>query len=279
MGRTQQAFLWTGFLLSIAFILWSAQPVLFPEPKISVVVEEDTTPTITIASWNLQIFGKTKAANASLMNFYASVLDDYDILIVQEIREADGTAFEQLCAKLQNYTCAVSSRAGRSTSKEQYGVLYRTTTSSGEPLKLLNFQDFNPDAQDRWERSPIAVSFDVGGYVVTLYTIHTKPEDVDNELEALEDLVDDTGNVIVLGDLNADCTYYNHQTSSAFADWHWVLDDQEDTTVAKTDCAYDRILLNEDAFTEYVRQGIYSEGIDAKVSDHHLVWLVLRTRD
>lgn len=278
MGRTRRVLLWAGFLLSIFFILWSVEPVLFPEPEVPVVIEETNEPTITIASWNLQIFGKTKAANLSLMDLYVSILDDYDVVIVQEIREVDGTAFEQLCARLPDYTCAVSSRSGRSTSKEQYGVLYKTKTFSGASLQLTHFEDFNPDEQDRWERPPLAVTFAVDDYTFTLYTIHTIPDDVLNELEALEDLVEDRGNVIVLGDLNADCAYYTPEETPTFVDWHWILDDQEDTTVANTNCAYDRIVLNKDANNEYVRHGVYTEHIGDGVSDHYLVWFALKTK-
>ena len=42
---------------------------------------------LTIATWNLQIFGVTKAANEELLQDYVSILDDFDIVFVQEIRD------------------------------------------------------------------------------------------------------------------------------------------------------------------------------------------------
>ena len=80
---------------------------------------------LSIANWNLQIFGDTKAGNENLVNFYATVIKNYDVVFVQEIRDADGNAFNVLCSKLSEYNCIASSRAGRSTSKEQYGMIIK----------------------------------------------------------------------------------------------------------------------------------------------------------
>ena len=226
---------------------------------------------VTVANWNLQIFGSAKASNDKLMQFYASVIDDYDIVFVQEIRNKDQTAFPRLCSLLPDYDCMASSRAGRTASKEQYGVIYR------KDIEVHDWKDFNPDSQDRWERPPIEVTFDIGGYELVVYNVHTKPEDAPSEISHTEEVARINGNVIVMGDLNADCGYYNASVEDDFASWHWVVEDYEDTTVSSTDCAYDRIILNDDSMEEYAGDGIYSEGITPDVSDHYLVWVELET--
>ena len=71
------------------------------------IIEENdgsnTTPdeigNLSIACWNLQIFGQSKASNETLLDYYAEKLDDYDIFIVQEIHDASGTAIETLAGK------------------------------------------------------------------------------------------------------------------------------------------------------------------------------------
>lgn len=234
-----------------------------------VLYDYNSGETIKIANWNLQIFGQTKASSSELMNFYASVIDNYDIIFVQEIRDKSETAFPGLCAMLQNYSCASSSRAGRTASKEQYGIIYKNT------INLTNLYDYNPDEQDRWERPPVRADFNTGGYQLTIYNIHTKPEDVKKELEYLEDIAITTGNVIILGDLNADCAYYNNEKESEFDSWNWIISDSDDTTSSSTNCAYDRILLNSDAYEDYKRNGIYKNQITPKLSDHYLVWVEL----
>ena len=228
---------------------------------------------VTIANWNLQVFGNTKASNTDLMQLYSDIIDNFDIIFVQEIRNKDQTAFPKLCDLLDDYNCIVSSRAGRSSSKEQYGVIYK------EGIEITDFSDFNPDSQDRWERPPIKVTFDIDGYELVVYNIHAKPDDVPGEMEYLEDIVETEGNVIVMGDLNADCSYYNPSVEEDFDGWRWLIKDDEDTTVASTDCAYDRIIINDDTYFEYTSSGIYTTGIDSAVSDHFLVWVELEAEN
>lgn len=224
---------------------------------------------IRIANWNLKIFGNSKASDENLMQLYSSIIDDYDIVFVQEIRNKDQTAFTKLCSLLPDYDCDVSSRAGRSTSKEQYGIIFK------KGIEVTKLKDFNPDSQDRWERPPVEVTFDIGGYELIVYNIHTKPTDVPSEMNYLEDVVLSESNVMVLGDLNADCSYYNPSSEDDFDSWHWIIEDSEDTTVSSTDCAYDRIILNDDAYEEYSGSGIFRGGIEPEVSDHYLVWIEL----
>lgn len=227
-----------------------------------------STETIKIANWNLQIFGDTKASKPELMNFYASTIDNYDIVFVQEIRDADGSSFDSLCSMLPSYDCQISSRAGRTSSKEQYGIIYKKGIKT-------TIKDFNPDTQDRWERPPIKATFDLNGYNLTAYNIHIKPDDANQEIRYLENVAEDNGNVIILGDLNADCDYYKTPPVD-FQSWNWVIGDNRDTTSSSTDCAYDRIILNDGAYKEYSNYGVYSEGITSNVSDHYLVWVELK---
>lgn len=77
---------------------------------------------------------------------------------------------------------------------------------------------------------------------------------------------------MVLGDLNLDCSYDDGMNGD-FEDWNYLIGDDEDTTSSSTDCAYDRIIINEDAYNEYGSDGIYTTGITDDVSDHYLVWV------
>ncbi len=189
-----------------------------------------------------------------------------DVVIVQEIRDSSETAFPLLCSRLDGYQCNISSRAGRTSSKEQYGVIYKNG------ITISGWEDFNPDAGDRWERPPLRVDFTANGSTFTLYTIHIKPEAVGEELAYLEDVVNTSGTVLVIGDLNADCNYYNSVQESDFDSWHWIIGNNEDTTSGASNCAYDRIILNDAAFHAYRQDGIWSDGITPVVSDHYLVW-------
>ena len=90
-----------------------------------VLTPDQNQETLRIANWNLQIFGKEKASNNELLNFYADKISRNDIIFIQEIRDISGTAFPKLCSALIEYSCINSSRAGRSSSKEQVGIIYK----------------------------------------------------------------------------------------------------------------------------------------------------------
>jgi len=183
---------------------------------------------VKIASWNLQIFGEKKANNPELMQSYANILTNYNIIFIEEIRDSTGKAFPALCSLMKDYDSLISSRAGRTKSKEQYGVIFRKNQAN-----VKEFKDYNPDTEDRWERPPIEVVFNMGSeYTIRVFAIHTDPDDAKNEISALERITTNSGNVIVIGDLNASGTYYNNRKRNDFADWTWVIKDGEDTTVS-----------------------------------------------
>ncbi len=224
--------------------------------------------SISVAAWNLQVYGQSKASNASLLNDYAAKIKNYEIVFVQEIRDKSGTAFPALCSRLLEYDCLNSSRAGSTSSKEQYGVIYK------HGVEVIGFHDYNPELEQEFERAPLSITLETKGYEFTVLVLHARPDAADEEIEKLESIASELeGNVIVLGDLNADCNYYDYDGSD-FAGWLWAIN--EDTTVSKTDCAYDRIILNADASQEFVAAGIDRDGITSEHSDHYLVWAKLK---
>jgi endonuclease/exonuclease/phosphatase family metal-dependent hydrolase len=229
---------------------------------------------IKIANWNLEVFGDSKASKPELMQSYADVIRQYDIIFIQEIRDKDSSAFYDLCRLLPGYEFKISSRAGRSSTKEQYGLLYR------KGLQLKDFKDFNPDPQNRWERPPICVSFNVDTYDFTVYNIHTDPDDVKRELSHLERLASQNpeSNITVLGDLNADQNYYSNPKETEFDSWRWLIKDSEDTTATSTNAAYDRIIMSPDAFEEYSGHGI-NKSTSRAMSNHYPVWVEISAEE
>lgn len=251
-----------SLLLIIIFLFYLTYPNESSNPK-EVILSNDST--IKISSWNLQIFGDTKASNEIIMEKYINKINNYDIIFIQEIRDIDGSSFNELCSSLNDYNCEISSRAGRSTSKEQYGLIYK------KELKFISFLDYNPDAQDRWERPPMKAFFDMGNYNLTLINFHAKPSDVQIELSYLED-VSNGKNVIIIGDLNADCDYYNNDEEIEFDSWNWLITDDMDTTVSNSDCAYDRIIINQNLNNKIKDIGI-DKNVSSEESDHYLIWV------
>ena len=230
----------------------------------------DNENTLTIMNWNIQTFGKAKWNKSDVREKILEIVPKADITFIQEIRDASGETFMDLCNRLnQTHKCNISSRAGRTSSKEQYGIVYK------KDIEITGFIDYNPNPLDRWERPPIEVTFMADGYEFRAVNIHIKPEDVPNELRHLEGLYylsSWSGNRIWLGDFNADGAYYDAENNKYLLTEIWIIKNTDDTTVAQSSNAYDRIILNHDMNEEYLRYGIYKD-ITSEVSDHYPVWV------
>ena len=221
---------------------------------------------ISIACWNLQIFGPSKASNDTLLDYYAEKLDDYDIFIIQEIRDASGEAIQTLGQRFPDYQYIISNRAGQSSSKEQYAVFYNSQAN------LIDSYDYQSDYQVEMQRPPLKITFSSNNWTFTLYTIHTQPNNVACELSVLESIVGNTtGDSIILGDLNADGSYYDEDNIKHFTDWTWVVTNDIDTTVAESDNTYDRIIINDETENNFISFGIMDDVIKDQ-SDHYLVY-------
>lgn len=238
------------------------------------------TENLKIANWNLQVFGESKANDIQLMNSYIEKIKNYDIIFLQEIRDSSGIAHKSLCNSLINYNCAISSRAGTTSSKEQYLVIYK------KDIVLEQFIDYNLlNYTNQFERPPIEVIFLINytkysnatrqetfNYNVSLWNIHIKPDDAERELNNLQNLIEYKPYTLILGDLNADCDYYDPKNNSLFKGWNWIIDDTQDTTVGSTNCAYDRIIMDNELFLRMNNKGIDTD-ITSEQSDHYLVWV------
>jgi len=77
---------------------------------------------------------KAKRFSFSPVTFHRNerfqIVERYDIIMIQEIRNKDGTAIEELVARvndhsLYHYGSVVIPRTRRTSSKKQYGYIYR----------------------------------------------------------------------------------------------------------------------------------------------------------
>lgn len=215
---------------------------------------------LTIASWDLNNFDDTKASNINLMVEYASLINNYDIIFIQGIQ--DSSAFNALCSLLLGYECEISSKSEKAS--QQYGVIYR------DSITIESFQDYSGDK--KWKNPPIALTFNMDDSEITVYTLKTDPNKAASEITYLEDFVERYGRVIVLGNLHADCNSYIREAEKNFVSWEWIIEDGYDTTTGSDDCTYDRIILNEKAYSDYLAHGIIKT-IPEEISSNYLVWI------
>ena len=222
--------------------------------------------SVSVASWNLQNFGLTKAENESLLEYYVGKISAYDVCVIQEISDPSSHAIVSLAERLPTYRYVMSTPAGQGSSKEQYALFYN------RDVELLETYDWTTEKQEFFERPPLEATFQVGNWTFRLWTIHVKVDNVAEELSNLETLIGSPSqDTIVIGDLNADGQNYYEGVLHHFLGWEWVITSSMDTTVAPSSHAYDRIIINEAAQNNFVTVGIMDEVV-ASQSDHYLVY-------
>jgi hypothetical protein len=283
---------------------------------------------IRIASWNLLNFGLRKAGlppygplRANLIARYAQKMSQYDIIFVQELLN-DGTSLTNAVAndpQMAAYDChTISQPSGRVGRQERYGLCYATArlvlNNTFDWMNAAAANAFNGTQQlpqNVWMRPPLRASFtytpaDGEPYTFEVTTSHTKPafgaggpppgtpgnaannDSVYYELWGMEHNPSAAANVVILGDLNADCASYPAARRGAnftlANGWTWYVDYGEKTNTALgSDCAYDRFILNPALNQKYRDYGVDRPGINVmvdgkRVSDHYLVWLEIGNR-
>lgn len=239
-------------ILISLFLLTACQK---PEPKVD-NPEPTINPaaTLSVAAFNVQIFGVSKMSKPLVVEQLKKIIQRYDLVLIQEIRDSSGAAILNLQTQVNQvsdrFDLVIGSRQGRSSSKEQYAYFYDRTK-----LQVVSQKDYN-DSLDTFEREPFLVKFKFLATADEFFVlgIHTKPEDAKNELDYLKTVFNETAtdfgtdNSIMMGDFNSDCTYLSDpewtglsfNNDSFFTPW---FDKAGDSTVAPTTvCQYDQMV-------------------------------------
>lgn len=172
-------------------------------------------PTIRIASFNIQVFGNTKASKPYVMQELADIVNQFDIVAIQEIRSQNEYLipnFVQLVNRSgRRFDHVVGPRLGITTSKEQYAYLFDTKKIEIDHQSIYTVSD--PDGL--LHREPLVATFrtrvdPAQAFTFTLINMHTDPDIVAEEMDVLAEVYrvvrrssrgeDD---IILLGDFNA----------------------------------------------------------------------------
>jgi endonuclease/exonuclease/phosphatase family metal-dependent hydrolase len=261
-----------------------------PTEEVTTAVNETVaSDTLRIGAFNIQVFGVTKASKPEVMDVLADIVRTYDVVAIQEIRDSSQTALPDLVDLVNSdgsqYDYVVSERLGRTTSKEQYAYVYNSKTVS-----VSNAYTYpEPNGTDPFHRQPYIVSIEAlqGNYDATLIVIHTDPDEATEEINELDDVLSyaqsqnpEENDFVIMGDLNADGSYFDEDSTSDLDAYYWVIDDSQDTTTKSTDYTYDRIFLTDDSdlagdsgvFRFDLEYGL-NEDITINVSDHYPVFV------
>ena len=245
---------------------------------------------IRIASFNIQVFGEAKLADAKSIGILAQIIRKFDVVAVQEVRAKDISFMQRFVAQVNAagvpYDFVIGPRLGRSDSKEQYVYIYDTTRIELDRVSVYTVKD--PD--DLLHREPLVAGFRARGpppneaFTFSLINIHTDPDEVDRELDVLDDVfraVRDDGrgedDVILLGDLNTRESHLGQLGAVPYISY--VISGVPTNTNGKE--TYDNILFDRRATTEFLGRGgvldvmrEFNLTLDEalKVSDHLPIW-------
>ena len=279
------------------------EPETEPEDEEEVVGREipqlNRSEVARIATFNIKVFGKTKMGKPEVVTQLVDTVLQYDLVAIQEIKDIDETVPYNFLAELNNasgnfWNMSLSVRSGTQaddqSSQEQYAYYYNHSVFR----EIGEGELYNDSANDYFQREPYRAQFELlnasgnsSGFDFTLFTIHTKPASALAEIDALHEVIqsyqenDSTEtDVILLGDLNADCSYASAQelwqSPLRQPQYNWLVNDIADTTVSSTDCAYDRIITLDDLNGRLVGSwGIDTSITNTSVSDHYPVWFDL----
>jgi len=260
------------------------------QPSVASPANREPGSTIRVASFNIQVFGTSKAAKPDVMRVLASVVRRFDVVAIQELRTTDDSVMEGFLALINaeggGYRYLVGPRLGRTTSKEQYVFVYDATRVDVDPQSVTTVAD----PQDYLHREPTIARFQARsnstqpGFSFILANIHTDPDETSEELDALADVFvslqrngwreDD---VILLGDLNV--SYQKLGRLGQLPNIAYTVHG-EPTNTRGTE-SYDNIVFDRLATSEFTgAAGILSlqqqfglsmeEAVD--VSDHWPIW-------
>ena len=267
-------------------------PLLSSGEELSTVNESgiqdgDCPHDIEIASWNLEVFGQSKANNPGELSEIAEKISNYDIVAVQEIKDKNpGTApyiLQDEVEKYGEYGMVLSNRTGsfceeNPYASEQYAFFYNNDT-----IKQLESEHHYPDIDCDFSREPFAARFQSSqyDYSFVLITLHVKPDDALNETKALVNVFEwakfqypAEEDFILLGDLNADCSYARSSELDELAirngSYQWIIPDGTNTNTAESSsCAYDRMIIGDGGSDEYL--GSFSTDCELEASDHCII--------
>ncbi len=249
-------------ILIIAAFFYYSQPEPYNGNVVAETNKTQSNKTIIVGSFNIQIFGESKREKEDVMDILTNIACNFDVLAIQELRDDTETtaeiyvdAINGLCEN-STYDFIMSPRLGRSSSKENYAIIYKTNNIQYIEDSAYVYEDTNDD----FEREPLVAQFKSGSFDFVMINNHIKPEDAENEIAVLDEVVNDARthfegeeDYIILGDLNADCTYLDEDNIPLDEETYiQLIPNDEDTTTKSTDCTYDRIIVTKETMEDYV---------------------------
>ena len=249
-------------------------------------------PAIRIASFNIEVFGDKKASKPYVMATLASIVQNFHVVAIQEIRTQDDYFIDNFLRTYVNtngraYDKVVGPRQGSTVSTEQYAFLYDTAAIEVNHRSVFTVND--PD--HLLERDPLVAMFRVRGpppeqaFTFVLIDMHTRPDrhaaaEVDTlsrVYQAVRRASNGEDDIILLGDLNVDDKHLGE-----LGQLDGVRPIVRNTfTNTRQNAQYDNIIVHQPSTTEFSgKWGVFdfprlfnlTPDQAQQVSDHMPIW-------
>ncbi|XP_051864969.1 deoxyribonuclease gamma-like isoform X2 [Pristis pectinata] len=210
-----------------------------------VLVSAHCSLSLRICSFNVRAFGRAKAAKQRVMETLVEIVSRCDICLMMEVRDSKGQAVPRFISQLNR-------------------------VDKVKVLDVHQYRDGGPGYRSVFARGPSVVHFSAPDTEVKEFALipqHTCPDAAVREVDELYNVSQyirelwGTENIMILGDLNAGCSYIPPSAWSRIRlrtepGFHWLIGDSEDTTVCEsTSCPYDRIIVYGAAFHRAIEPG------------------------
>ncbi len=269
--------------------LTDASPIAWTSSSDSQLTAARTPGTFRIASFNLHNFGPAKSKRPHVLDLYAKIIRQFDIVAVQGIRTEDTNTIASLLDAINAsngpYAILTSPRLGRTQGKHQYAFIYNTRVVQplGRPYVVA-------DPDGLLNRPPFVGWFRTVGipdnraFTFSLVNHHIEAEHAESEVLHLLDLcraVRQDGrhedDVILTGTLQVG----DHDLTPLLAgtSYNWLIRSQG--TVVDGDWQVDNFIVDSKSTVEFTgRSGVLdflrlhnlSVAQALEVSEHLPIW-------
>ncbi len=276
-------------------------PFQAPTTQATQAADNHATPAaagsaIRIASFNIQVFGNTKANNPPVIRTLAEIIRQFDLVAIQEIRSKNDYLIPNFVRLINqparpgqpagHYDHVIGPRLGYSSSKEQYAFIFDSQRVEIDPQSVYTVGD--PDGL--MHREPLVATFRARGvdpqraFTFTLINVHTDPDQVAKEIDVLADVCravrrssQGEDDIILLGDFNADDRQLG-RLGKIPGIYPLIVGTWTNT---KQNRQYDNLIIHRPSTTEYMGQcGVFdvvrrwnlTEQQALQISDHFPIW-------
>jgi len=269
--------------------------------------EADPDCQIRVASWNIKDFSTNKAQQVEVIDRIAETMEHFDLVAVQEIsniREQNDAECPRNDECPEAESCGTIRRALDEQLNDDPGDNYGLTFSpqvrherylyvyDRDHVELLDHRlvrdpgdsapvcAYRPESTGTMVRQPFLGVFQADDFSFAMLNIHVAPKRAGEEIDALLEIEDRLrrqgySDVIIAGDLNADCRYLTQGEKDEYAtmEHHWLFRGADTAVDRDRECGYDQMIVTQPTLQDLTgRLGVVKEPIDKDMSDHYPIW-------